>query len=288
MEEEKVRLQHYVPRVYLKNFSEGSKKGYYIWVFDKKTEKIFQENIKNIALEEEFYDTIEEKQITENFLRDIETNFGNAINNLIDGQDLEKLGQDEIEAITEFIAAQMIRTKEVRAEVKDAAKQFLGKFGSQLATNFKTEVEESMKKENLREGHKKIIFEHLETFKQIIKGKKWILISNKSKFPYWISDNPIAECNRYGDAGLDALGVEIYFPISTKLCLIICDPVAFRLEGNKKVTKDYRNIIRERDLQVRYSTRFVFSNEKNFDFARTMLKENPSLSDPNRKRVKIN
>lgn len=188
----------------------------------------------------------------------------------------------------EFIAVQMIRTKELRLEVEQISKQFLEKFGSQLATNFKTEVEESLKKENLREGHKKIIFKHLETFKQIIEGKKWILISNKSKFPYWISDNPIEECNRYGDVGLNALGVEIYFPISMKLCLIICDPVAFKLEGNKKVTKDYRNIIRERDLQVRYSTRFVFSNEKNFDFAKTMLKENPLLKDPNRKRLSVN
>jgi hypothetical protein len=122
---------------------------------------------------------------------------------------------------------------------------------------------------------------------------KWILIENKSKFPFWTSDNPVTKYNSinhypYGNLGLTKIGIEIHFPINPKLCLIICDPISFKSEPNKKMTKDYRNIIRERDLQVRDSTRFVFSNENNFNFAKMMLKEKPSLGDPNRKRVKVN
>jgi hypothetical protein len=66
--ENKVRIQHYVPNVYLKNFSHFNGKEHYIWVFDKETEKIFQTNIKDIAFGEEFYDKVSEEQVTEKTL----------------------------------------------------------------------------------------------------------------------------------------------------------------------------------------------------------------------------
>ena len=121
---------------------------------------------------------------------------------------------------------------------------------------------------------------------------KWILISNKLKTPFWSSDDPVSKHNSidhfpYGNLGLTSTGIEVHFPITPNLCLIICDPILFKKEFSKKNTRDYRNIIRERDLQVRYSTRFTFSNENNFSFAQMMVRENPKIKDPNRKRVII-
>ena len=187
----------------------------------------------------------------------------------------------------------MLRTKEIRLTFEQSVKQFSEKFGNNLSDKLKKEVEESMKKENVRKSHRRIILESRGTFKEIIKKMKWILTLNKSKFPFWTSDNPVAKYNSidhspYGNAGLTSLGIEIHFPINSKLSLLICDPISFQLESDKKVTKDYRHIIRERDLQVRDSTRFVFSNENKFDFAKTMLKENPELKNPERKRVRVN
>lgn len=49
----KVKNQHYVPRSYLKYFS--NKKGQ-IWVFDKEVDKVFRSNITNIASQRYFYD----------------------------------------------------------------------------------------------------------------------------------------------------------------------------------------------------------------------------------------
>ena len=50
----KVKLQHYVPRVYLREFAKfRNKDNFYFWVFDKQTGEIFNSNIKDIAREEE-------------------------------------------------------------------------------------------------------------------------------------------------------------------------------------------------------------------------------------------
>ena len=289
--EEKVRLQHYVPRVYLKNFSHFNGKEHYIWVFDKEKEKIFQTNIKDIAFEEEFYDKVSEEQITENTLRDVETKVDKAIQKLILGKDIDKLDDEERDSLSEFVAYQMIRTKETREELKDVSKQFLAKYGNQLAPNLKKQVLDSLKEDSLRRMHKGIIGNMEEYKKRIIK-MKWILIINKSKFPFWTSDNPVAAYNEidlfpYGNLGLECFGFEMHFPISPKLALIICDNRRFMNLPSKEITKDYRRIIRERDFQVRYSTRFTFSNENNFSFAQIMVKENPKIKDPDRRRITI-
>ncbi len=290
--EKKVRLQHYVPRVYLKNFSSFNEKEHYIWVFDKETEKIFQTNIKNIAFEEEFYNKVSEEQITEKTLRDIETKFDIVIQKLIFVKEIDKLSIEEKDILAEFIAYQMIRTKETKEELKDVSKQFFDKYGDQLASNLKEQVINSMKKESLRKIHNDLIG-NMEEFKKRIKNLKWILLINKTKFPFWTSDNPVAEYNEvdlfpYGNLGLECFGFEIHFPISPILALIICDNRRFMNLPPKEIIKDYRRIVRERDFQVRYSTRFTFSNENKFSFAQMMVKENPKIKNPNRKRVTIN
>jgi hypothetical protein len=52
----KVKLQHYVPQFYLKNFASKNKKTYSINCFDKINEKQFTSNVTNIACESYFYD----------------------------------------------------------------------------------------------------------------------------------------------------------------------------------------------------------------------------------------
>ncbi len=290
--EEKVKLQHYVPKVYLKNFAEAKGKNFYFYCFNKQLNKSFSVNIKNIAFEREFYDSVSEEQETEKKLRNIESKVDKIIQKIILRKNIEILTEEEKEILSEFIAYQDIRTKETREEIKEIPKHILEKWGNQMAPKFKNQVINSMKRDSLREVHRNLLGE-IELFKEKIKNMKWILIINKSKFPFWTSDNPVARYNQqnlypFGNIGLESPGIEIHFPISPKISLLICDKVLFKNLPIKIVTKDYMNIIHERDFQVRYSTKFVFSNENNFDFARTMIKEDPKIKDPNRKRLKIN
>jgi len=289
--ENKVIIQHYVPRAYLKNFSYFNGKECYIWVFDKEGEKIFQTNIKKIAFENEFYDKVSEEQTTEKTLRNIEAKFDIVIQKLISVKEIDKLSVEEKDILAEFISYQMIRTKESRIMLEDVFKQFFEKYGDKLAPNLKKQAINSMKKDSIRKTHNNLIGD-MEKFKKRIKNLKWILLINKTKFPFWASDNPVAEYNEvdlspYGNLGLECFGFEMHFPISPKVALIICDNRRFMNLPSKEIIKDYRRIVRERDLQVRYSTRFTFSNENNFSFAQMMIKENPKIKDSNRKRLTI-
>ena len=287
--EQKVKVQHFVPRVYLKNFSYFNGKEYYVWVFDKEKEEIFQTNIKNIAFEQEFYNTLSEDQDVEKILQQIETKFDPVIQKLISIKNLDELTIDEKDVIAEFVAYQMIRTKETRNTLKDTSKQFFEKYGEELSESLKGEVLDSMREDSLRKTHNSLIKE-VNEFKSRIKDLKWILLINKTKFPFWTSDNPVAEYNEvdlspYGNLGLECFGFEMHFPINPKISLMICDKRRFGILPSKEIIRDYRRIIRERDFQVRYSTRFTFSNENNFNFAKMMVKENPKIKDPDRKRV---
>jgi hypothetical protein len=74
MANQETKRQHFVPRVYLKYFSSESKGEFFINALPKASptsDKIFQPNIKNIALEKDLYtlpgDTQEERMLIETF-----------------------------------------------------------------------------------------------------------------------------------------------------------------------------------------------------------------------------
>jgi hypothetical protein len=60
--------QHYVPRVYLKNFGEKKGTEYYVNVYDKQKDKYFKTNIKNICSETDLYTLDETNQVAKHIL----------------------------------------------------------------------------------------------------------------------------------------------------------------------------------------------------------------------------
>jgi hypothetical protein len=60
--------QHYVPRVYLKNFSQKRKKDFMIDVFDKHKQSYFKTNIKGICTEKELYTLANDTTIAKDVL----------------------------------------------------------------------------------------------------------------------------------------------------------------------------------------------------------------------------
>jgi hypothetical protein len=53
---EQVRLQHYVPQFFLRNFTIKKGKNHFIYCFDRFEEKEFRTNVRNIACENYFYE----------------------------------------------------------------------------------------------------------------------------------------------------------------------------------------------------------------------------------------
>lgn len=101
--------------------------------------------------------------------------------------------------------------------------------------------------------------------------------------------NPIYEENRiigYGSDSYRAEGVEIYFPLTPNLCLILFD----------KTRSDYRNVpserfVKENELDwintqiIANSHRTVFTRTNDFQFVKDCLKKYPELKDPIRNRI---
>ena len=112
---QKIKLQHYVPRFYLRNFSKLLDKNYIIQCFDKEKNKQFETIIENVGCEKFFYDSKEDTvQSVEKNLAKLEGMFNNSILNLIKLKDLSKLPINEKFMLSLFIAIQFLRSKERR------------------------------------------------------------------------------------------------------------------------------------------------------------------------------
>ena len=291
--EDKVKFQHYVPRVYLKNFAQNKKGQYYLYCFDKLLSKSYGINISQIACDKEFYDTCEDEQITEKILREIETDFDKAIRKIIENKDITKLDSKEKIILSKFIATQFIRTKEARKKLEEIPKKILERFGGNIEPNFKKEIEDSLIENNIRTTHKKIISKTFLGFASILLQMKWILVINKSSESLITSDNPITLYNSLptppflSNLGLKCKGIQLYFPINPYLNLIICDPIEYALLPNKALLSDIQTVIFSNDLQTLSSTRYLFSIKDDFLDAKKRIKETPEVANPNRDRMKI-
>ncbi len=291
MSNKKIKLQHYVPQFYLKNFAVKSKNNHLLFCYDKEEKRVFQTDVSNIACEKYFYDEdIDKEQKLEKDLASLEGLFSKSLQDLIECRDLTKLSVNTRFIISLFISIQLLRSKEERISIENAIQGLDQKLaGQKLGEELKRNLERAKTKEWIKSMHIDILKSSSKEIAGIFFQMKWILTLNKCGCPFWTSDNPVALHNELQDnLGLTAKGTEIHFPISPFLSLTIYDPRVFSRMPDKEVTKDFRRIIRERDLQVRYSTRFVFSPKDKFDFARMMINKEPVLGNPDRKRLKVN
>ena len=86
-----LRIQHYVPQFYLRQFAQKKRKNYYIKCFDKTQLKSFVANINRIACEAYFFDPPKSNPSTEKWLARLEKRFAKSYYRLIQHQELKKL-----------------------------------------------------------------------------------------------------------------------------------------------------------------------------------------------------
>ena len=285
-----IKLEHYVPQFYLRNFSVKDN-GKTLFCFDKCTSKKFIVNIRNIACEKYFYDlTKEDKRIEINLAR-IESMLGAAYHKLITKQNLSSLSWIDRVSIANFVAVQELRTREMREFLKDMVRQLTEKLSKhKLSDDIKRQLQEINKAEYPQEFQMRM-FQNVKEFSDIILSMKWILIENNTKIMFWTSDHPI---NRYnpkkdilGNLGYLSSGIQIFFPLTPLLSLCLCDLVEYFPYPEKMKTENVDNVVFENHLQMRWSTRFVFSQDDEFPFAKDMLEKEPELRNVNRKRAAV-
>lgn len=296
--------QHYVPKLYLRNFTHINKKEC-LYSFDKIKVDSYPSNIKNICQEKEFYDELESKFAV------IESRCSNTFKSLINEKNhlfLENPANRGLISI--FMAIQYLRTKEIRETLHNQLleiKSHLDKDPRPLNPKLEKEFTEQEKEEATKSCHLKLV-EMYPELANILAKKKWILLINSTKIPFWTSDHPLVRFNPFfnpnGNLGLKSTGIKIYFPLNPKLSLCLLDPEVYQyynqlkftktsfktqdiMKAEKRIITDVSDILFQNSLQVTQSTRHIFSNVNNFDLAEEMIKEDPKLKNIDKKRFEV-
>jgi len=218
------KVQHYVPQFILRNFCLNENEQ--IYAFDKKTEKIYQTNIKNVAAESGFYNFKRDEVSfsAENNLGNLETTTAKLISKINAEESLAHITKSERMVLSIFIAAQIARVKQQRIKLKklnDNILMILEKMGvdPNKVDGFSPSSEDEIKELTILTLKESII-----SFTPYILNKAWMLFRAPDTIDHLISDNPVTLQNQndfspYGNLGLAVKGIEIYFPISRKLSL---------------------------------------------------------------------
>lgn len=300
----------------MKNFAHGKKPK--IFVYDKSNDKRFHTNIKNVAAENGFYDVeVEDGVLTmEPGLAHLEANTSGIIKKLTEDKNIKSLNEVEVAKLALFFAVQFVRTKEHRVKFEHLGKQIAQKLRDMNVSEEK--IKESIRtSEGVPEdklfGLRSLVKAH--EFVPHFLNKAWVLLETTPRNPFFISDNPIGlhndmEFGPYGNLGLAVKGIQIYFPISSTLCLnLLCPTIAEEfinaydnlkrlgqatpghadsamkrpaltrafcdgLMNGKPIKVVNDNVTMINSLQVVYSSRFVYCESNGFELVERMIRDN--------------
>lgn len=313
----KKKKQHYVPQCYLNAWAIPDT--HQVYVFDKSLQTTQRNNIGNIASENYFYDmdftgiiseedlknfgledcnpeNLDEGQYIENFFATkIEGNYRNILNQIISRTRQMNLWEMEncffISEYNKFLfsfhlAYQISRVKAVRNSLMDSQDcliQVLKDMGAPQEAIDRY----SISKSHLPVLHGKMILDQkeIDDVSKCFFTLSWILLVNQTGYPFFTSDNPIGTIAHVYDPicsmmGVASPGVEVYFPISPDLMLIMADGKYHELNhcDRRIVSSDSIDEIRYYNSKcIINSDRCVFSSCEDFSIVDEMLKKNPKI-----------
>lgn len=321
MGKEKIK-QHFVPQCYLEQWAIPDKHQVYVYnkkvrksypanILDVAEERYFYDiDFTGILTEDDLkkygYPVCDPKrlddgQYIENFFANIvENDFKTRLlkiiyrvsqMNLWEIKNCSFLTEEDKFHLSFHLALQYIRVRSVRsgiAESNDCLSQALVDMGVPEEIIERHTVSMSQ----LPYIHGKMILdkEHLEKRSQSFFSLSWILHVNRTTRPFFTSDSPIGTEEHaerpypfISMAGLNSQGVEVYFPISPNLMLLMFDG-----EYHKRLQGYDRRIIELYDEEAvkycnsrcaLYSDSCVISNKNDFSIINEMLVKDPKVFD---------
>lgn len=291
-----VKRQHYVPRTYLKRFARQNGQEYFISALPNlatEKDKIFEVNIKNIALEKDFYtlpgETDEQKMAIEKFYADeFEQHYSSIYNILVDPNKTEVTSEERELIISTVIMMYYRTTKWVNASKNLMSRVFYQMFqlceqtgkdyftfeGEKISIAGKTL--EQFTKEFNEEKQPHMILTQLEVAFKLINLRLQVdaitvVKLEDENLKYIISDNPVIASNPKATrfAPFDPNNL-LYLPLDPKHMLILIPEKADGLEnrifrrnstgfmaGMEKLTSNYQ--------QMENSERFMMGTKSELE-----------------------
>lgn len=269
------KLHHYVPRFYLKYFTDNKDQ---FWVWNKENKKTFKSSPYGVAAENYFYripefiDTETNPLVLEFDLSKLESDASKIIDNWIDKLDciqlMEKLTitKEERKIISFFISMQFFRTAEQR-KILTAFSKTTGVYKSDIDKDEEINLHSYFL---YREG----IVDEMTAW---IDKSIWIFARNTSDIPIWTSDNPV--CFKTKDnymwlkgPGIMSEGSYIVYPLTPQY-ILYCkessywDSLKALNNSLSPVELTSEMVEHENAGQVFSATRFVISTDNEFTFA---------------------
>ena len=287
------RKHHYVPQALLKSFSPrpGTDQ---VFVFDKKTGTRYKTAVVNAAAERDFNSVrLGEQRVNyEMLFQEADNRLATAIQELTSKESLLQVDKQVVDDLPALVATQLVRTKIMRTSIMEVSNQlsdWLDVHGLD-----RTEVIDD-------DVARQIAFAKLFELDQIVMilRKKNIVLLVSEPGGLCISDNPVVMNTSfpYGRIGLDAPGIEIYFPVSPHISLALYCPsihdilseainedhprsapkeeFSYRLndslEFGEPLVIDDGYCMALNELQVLQSSRFLYASDDDFGFAAAVI-----------------
>ncbi len=291
----KVKIQHYVPKAYLRYFTQDNRQ---LFVYDKSDRRVFQSSIDNIAAEKRYYDVPgDSAQTFEQALGNlVDSNYPKCAEDILNNIDSGRIVRDwQKENLAFFIALQALRTRRLRNQNIEALNQ-LGEAFSHLSRRFEKEYGVKQKPDaslkallstdkektaKLDQLTSMIDSDSVRNIIGILLNHVWIFGTNKTDRPFYTSDNPVAKWPHKTDPvrsywGLRSEGIEIAFPLTPKHIVVL---VERSFHSDLQVLDgwfmpiDENGVVYYNSFQVLDSNRWLFSISNDFTLAEDMLDE---------------
>jgi len=138
--------------------------------------------------------------------------------------------------------------------------------------------------------HANFLSERYEPVAEIFYNHIWMIGINTIDQPLFTSDHPVVLHAHKSSNGIASEGVEIAFPLNSKLILIMKEKQYFHRDKERE-SRLFRLTLQDIEhynrLQIYDSYRFVFCAEDQFDLVRSICQEHPEVCSKSRNRVQV-
>lgn len=218
------KSQHYVPQVYLRNFSKDGKTigCCYVNPENKKFRLLFEAHIKKEACKDYFYS--KDVRLEQEFSK-LEGE-ANIIIQKILSTEKSAIELGEVEFLKQYVLFQHFRTPFHADEYEDMMLELYHR----VAPEDKSEIRLKNKQIFILQTFTPLIPEIAEPFKLII-------LENKTDIPFITSPEPSIFFNSYllnrkiNTFGFQAHGGIFYMPLSARKAILLYDPIAYKIKN---------------------------------------------------------